>query len=441
MDRRRFIQNSGITLGAFSTLPLLNSCESKATHTVGSGTVPPLDGTWESVRKQFVISHKNIQMAQMLFASHPAPVRAAIEMHRQKFDESPAEYWEENFQTAEPKVLAAAARYLQCQPEEIALTDSTTQGLGTLYTGLKLRVGDEILTTTHDHYATEKSLEFAALRSGANIKRIDEYANPFTVTVDEVVTNLQKSISDKTRIVAVTWVHSCTGVKLPIAAIGAMIQDENKKRNEDNRIYFCVDGVHGFGVEDISIEKMNCDFFCAGTHKWLFGPRGTGIVWGRKDAWDMVVPIIPAFSDGSYGDWLGFPVPGGINFSDKFSPGGFHAFEHRWSLNEAFDFQLAMGKEKVQSRMREFAGKVKGALAGMNHVTLYTPLDENLSSGINCFEVKGQTAEETVKALHEKGIIGSSTPYRTSYARLTPCIINTSEEIDRSLQAVESFIS
>ncbi len=440
MDRRKFIQNSGLSLGALGLVPALNSCESKAIPTE-EGIIPSLDGSWESVRKQFIISHKNIQMAQMLLASHPAPVRAAIEMHRKKFDESPAEYWEENHLTAEPKVLEAAAKYLQCKPEEIALTDSTTQGLGTLYTSLKIKAGDEILTTTHDHYATEKSLEYAAQRNGATIKRIDEYADPFKVTVDEVVSNLQKNITDKTRIIAVTWVHSCTGVKLPIADIGAMIQAENKKRNEDNRIYFCVDGVHGFGVENISIEKMNCDFFCAGTHKWIFGPRGTGIVWGRKDAWDMVVPVIPAFTMGSYGDWLGLPMPGGINFSDKFSPGGFHAFEHRWSLNEAFMFQLAIGKEKIQNRVREFSGQVKAALLEMDHIKLYTPLDENLSAGINCFEVKGQTADETVNVMHKNGVIGSATPYRTSYARLTPCVINTPEEVQRSIQVMEGILA
>lgn len=438
MDRRKFIQNSGLALGAIGTLSTLGSCESKAGQ-ASAMIAPSLDGSWESVRKQFNISHKNIQMAQMLLASHPAPVRAAIERHRQRLDESPAEYWEEQFLTAEVEVQEAAAKYMNARPEEIVLTDSTSQGLGLLYSGLKLKPGDEILTTTHDHYATEKSLEFGAMKHGATIKRIEEYADSSQVTVDEVVGNLSKNITPKTRIVAVTWVHSSTGVKLPINEIGAMIKEKNVMRGESERIYLCVDGVHGFGVEDISIEEMNCDFFCAGTHKWIFGPRGTGIMWGRKDAWNMVTPTIPAFSFNAYGEWLGFPIEGGLAFGDFCSPGGFHAFEHRWSLKEAFEFQLDIGKAKIQARVREFSGKLKSALSEMNHIHLHTPLDENLSAGINCFEVIGQTAEDTVRALHAAGVIGSATPYRTSYARLTPCVINTEAEVDRTIGVLSNL--
>ena len=59
----------------------------------------------------------------------------------------------------------------------------------------------------------------------------------------------------------------------------------NKKRAEADRVLLCVDGVHGFGVEQESVGDLGCDFFVAGCHKWMFGPRGTGIVWGRADAW------------------------------------------------------------------------------------------------------------------------------------------------------------
>lgn len=80
-----------------------------------------------------------------------------------------------------------------------------------------------------------------------------------------------------------TWVQSGSGVKLPIREIGKLVRELNQKRDEQDRIIYVVDGVHGFGVEDVSFADFDCDYFIAGTHKWLFGPRGTGVIIARSE--------------------------------------------------------------------------------------------------------------------------------------------------------------
>jgi len=165
----------------------------------------------------------------------------------------------------------AAGKYLATDPREFALTDSTTMGLSLLYSGFHLKPGDDILSTTHDHYSTEKSLDYAAQRSGATLRRINLHGPPATASKEEILDNLEKAILPNTRIVAVTYVQSSTGLKLPIKEMSAVIADANKNRTAANRIYFCVDAVHGFGVENITVSELGCDFLIAGTHKWLFG--------------------------------------------------------------------------------------------------------------------------------------------------------------------------
>jgi selenocysteine lyase/cysteine desulfurase len=288
------------------------------------------------------------------------------------------------------------------------MTDSTTMGLSVLYTGLRLKAGEEILTTTHDHYATEKALEYAAMKNNAAIRRISLFQNSATASVDEIVGTLSKSISPKTRVVAVTWVHSNTGMKLPIKAMSEVIKKVNAQRSASDRIYFCVDGVHGFGIENETMESLGMDFFAAGTHKWIFGPRGTGILWGKKDAWDMIIPTIPAFSEMSYGMWLGFVPQGKINFSDLTTPGGFHSFEHRWAVKEAFEFHLKTGKDKIEARTHQLSTQLKAGLKAMKHVKLHTPVSPQLSAGINCFEVEGLKPEDVVKKLREKRLLATA---------------------------------
>ena len=53
-------------------------------------------------------------------------------------------------------------------------------------------------------------------------------------------------------------------------------------RDAADRILLCVDGVHGFGAVDVDLPDLGCDFLATGTHKWLFGPRGTGIAVGAR---------------------------------------------------------------------------------------------------------------------------------------------------------------
>ncbi len=380
-------------------------------------------GDWESVRAQFDLDPAKIHLTGFFLASHPRPVREAIQRHRAGLEADPVGYWEEHRGRLEREVSAAASEYLSVKPAEIALTDSTTMGLGLLYAGISVREGQEILSTTHDHYSTRCSLEFRAQRTGAVVRTIALYEDSARATADEVVGNLAKALTAKTRVVAMTWVHSSTGVRLPIAEMSQAIADANKGRDENDRILFCVDGVHGLGIVDTTLPALGCDFFVAGTHKWVLGPRGTGILWGRADAWPHVQPTIPPF--GRHDE------PGGLH-----SPGGFHSYEHRWALNEAFSFHLAVGKARVQARILELNQRIRDGLAGMPHISLATPMSADLSAGINCFDVRGMNPGQVVHRLAQRNIVASESPYARSYVRLAGSLLVNESQVDEALGAV-----
>ncbi len=336
MQRRDFLIRSGFALGASAAAGLLQRRAVASPQSIG-----PVDreaSDWGWVRNQFSLSRDYVHLAGFLLASHPRRVAQAIETHRRRLDENPADYWHENMGRFEADARSAAAQYLATSPELIALTDSTTMGLGLVYGSLTLKPGQEILSTVHDHYSTDMSLRHRAKRTGTTLRRIPLYRDIQTVSVDEIVQTIVGALTPRTRIVAVTWVHSSTGLKLPIRAIADALAEVNAQRDPDERALLCVDGVHGFGVDDVTMDKLGCDFFIAGTHKWMFGPRGTGIICGRPEAWEAANVIIPSFEMQTFGIWLGLTepqhVPGGI----AMTPGGFHSFEHRWAVGEAFRF-------------------------------------------------------------------------------------------------------
>jgi selenocysteine lyase/cysteine desulfurase len=125
--------------------------------------------------------------------------------------------------------------------------------------------------------------------------------------------------------------------------------------------------------------------------------------------------------------------------ADMMTPGGFHSFEHRWALAEAFAFHLAIGKSKVAGRIHELARQCKEGLAAMRHVTLHTPRADEVSAGIVCFEVAGVDPEAVVTRLREKRVIATQTPYATTYARVAPGLLNTPEEIEIALREVRAL--
>jgi selenocysteine lyase/cysteine desulfurase len=183
-----------------------------------------------------------------------------------------------------------------------------------------------------------------------------------------------------------------------------------------------VDGVHGLAADDLPIAPESMDVLVAGTHKWLGGPRGTGLVWSA--AWDRLDAVIPSFH------------PTGRRDAASWSPGGYHTFEHRWALAEAFDFHARIGRTEVTNRIQSLATRLKQGLLELPKVRLVTPLAEEVSAGIVCFEVEGLDPPTAVARLREGRIAASVTPYAQPYVRLGTGIWTDEADVDAALDAI-----
>lgn len=376
--------------------------------------VPDFDpADWSSVRAQFPLDPTVSQFAAFVLSPHTAQVEAAIDFHRRRLGFDTEAALLEGIEL-EDAVRAAAASFAGGAAGQYALTDSTTMGLGIIYGGLALTARDEVLSTTHDFFSTEDSLRLLTQRTGAQVRRVTLYDDPAQATVDEMVDRLVAGVTPRTRVVAITWVHSSTGVRTPVREIADALPDG---------VLLCVDGVHGFAAVDVDLPDLGCDFLSTGTHKWLFGPRGTGIVWGAS--WGPLTEIIPSFSPQS---------PAG-----RLSPGGYHDFEHRWALSEGFAFQERIGRAAVVERTVTQATQLKEGLADSG-VTVVTPTDPEVSAGIVCLDVPGMPPPNAMVELRELGIVTSVTPYATSYLRLGPSIVTDPDQVDAAIEAVGSLV-
>ena len=364
----------------------------------GSSDKPAYDpDDWASVKAQFALSKGVRHFDAVVHATHPKPVREAIERHRRGLDADPAGYIHAHELENDERVLQAAARYLEVPPD-FAFTDSTTMGLGLVYGGIQAE--GRPVATEHDFYSTHESLRLRF----EDFEQIRLYDDPAQATAGEMV---ERARGVDAGLLALTWVHSGTGVKIPVQEIAAQ-----------TKALVVLDGVHGLAADDLPIDSV--DVLVAGTHKWLGGPRGTGLVWSRS--WDRLTPIIPTFHPGS-------PAA-------NWNPGGYHTFEHRWALAEAFDFHHRIGRTKVTKRIQSLATRLKEGLAELPNIRLVTPLAEEVSAGIVCFEVDGLDPATAVTRLKERKIAASVTPYAQPYVRLGTGLWVDEADVDAALSAI-----
>ena len=429
LSRRRFLVTSSLTVAGAALV---------TTHAQNT-TAPASE--WDAVRREFDLDPKFTHLSLFYMTPHPRAVRNAVESYRRKLDGNPfltVEHglFDEKPETTYPfKTTAAIAGYIGASADDIALTPNTTTGLSIVYHGLPLKAGDEILTTAHDHYVHHESIRMAAERAGARWRKIPLFDSHDAISADEIVARIRNGIGPKTRVVGVTWVHSSTGLKLPIARIAAAVHEVNPK------IIVVVDGVHGIGVEDPKTVIQGADVFVAGTHKWIFAPRGTGFVWAKPEIWASMRPMIPTFSAFepfmAWADEKPLPAPAHASW---FTPGGFQAFEHWWAVPAALEFHRSIGSAKITDRIHSLNQMAKSELAKMPHVVLYTPRSRELSSGIICFDVKGKQQSEVVKILHDRDhILASTTPYKVSYARVAFGIANNEAEVEKAVKAIKAL--
>lgn len=271
LDRRAFLGGGTLLAGT------LAACEEPGEAVVSkarpSDATNSWRGNWGHVRSLFPLSPEVTHLSALLIASHPRPVAEAIAGYRGGLDADPVRYLEENNEPLQRKAIEAAAEYAGADPADVALVDSTTQGVGS------------------------------------------------------------------------------------------------------------------------------------------------------QDAWQHVRPTIPSFIDDAvWANWLQNRPLTSAGRGQRFTPGGFKAFEHMWALPAAFELHREIGRAEIAARTAMLARRTREGLAAMSHVRLVTPSGEALSAGIVSFDVEGMPAESVKGRLREHGVIASAAPSAVQHARLTPCI-------------------
>jgi selenocysteine lyase/cysteine desulfurase len=193
------------------------------------------------------------------------------------------------------KTRTIAARFLGCDISEMLITTSTTNGMNAVAQGLRLKAGDRILTSDQEHGGGSLCWNYFAKYYGVILDTI--IIPPGENNAEAILNSIKENIRKETKLISVSHIFSSTGLRMPIAQISSLARSKG--------ILCVVDGAQAAGAIKVNVKELGCHAYATSGHKWLMGPKGTGLLYISKDIQHIIRPIQFEESYNTYNDGNG----------------------------------------------------------------------------------------------------------------------------------------
>lgn len=373
---------------------------------------------WRKIGQAFAISRSALNLNSGWTSPSPRMVIEAFNRYKHQEDATAYTMW----QMLEPQaetIRSGLAELFGCDQDEIAITRNASESLQILLFGIDLRSGDEVLTTTQDYPRMLTALRQREARGGPKLKLIKIPLAP--ANTDEIVHALERGITPRTKLILISHMINITGQIMPVRKICDMARSRG--------IEAFVDGAHSFAQLDFTRNDLQCDYFGSSLHKWLYAPKGAGMLFIRKDKIRSVWPLMAS-------------VDKGKDDIRKFEEIGTHSSATRLSIGEALLFHEAVGAKRKEERLRYLSRYWMNRLAVVKGVTFNTSFDPEQSCAIANFRIEGDDPKDITEYLMTKHKIIATPIIHEEFSgiRITPNIFTKLTELDRFCEVIENLV-
>jgi cysteine desulfurase/selenocysteine lyase len=395
----------------------------------GNGSLPawPTAGPddeqfWKVLRAQFPLTDERAYLNTGGLGASPYAVIDAVkakmdELERIAETGHTEEFWKD--------IKAAAGLLLGCEAGEVAFTRNATEGINIVCNGLPMKRGDEMITTTHEHVGSAVPWLALLQREGIVIRQFE----PSAASAQENIDRVAKLITSKTRLISVPHATTTVGLILPIKALSELAKSKH--------IWLFVDGAQTAGMFPFNLHELGCDAYATSGHKWLLGPKETGLLYVRKDMLDVIRPkFTGAYSadefDLAKGTMKFHPTAQRYEFGTVSIP-------LRFGLGAAIKFMQRIGMENVWKRDQALSTRLFKGLQEIPHVKILSPAHDAERSALITIRHEKLAYMDLQNHLNTFNLrtrgVGEG---EVNGLRISTHIYNSFEEVDRVLEATRT---
>src|SRR5215207_5812817 len=280
LDRRRFLSSVGKGLGlaalsssaVASLLKDVRAAAKRVAHLTAQEAARDED-FWFDIQQSFSVTRGIVNLNNGGVSPSPRIVTEALVRYLWQQDDATAYTMWEILEPQSETIRTGLAELFGCDREEVAITRNASESLEILLMGLDFKAGDEILTTTQDYPRMLTTLRQRELREGLKLNLIKIPVAP--KNVNDIASAFERAVTPKTKLILVSHQINLTGQINPVKKVCEMARAR--------AIETIVDGAHAFAQFEFKREDLGCDYFGTSLHKWIYAPKGTGMLYVRKE--------------------------------------------------------------------------------------------------------------------------------------------------------------
>jgi selenocysteine lyase/cysteine desulfurase len=424
LDRRQFLFSAGkgIGLAALSSsvvASLFNDVQS-ATRSVAHLSpehVATDEDFWFEIQRAFTTGRGIINLNNGGVSPSPRMVTEALVRYQWEQEDTTAYTMWQILEPQSETIRSSLAELFGCDREEIAITRNASESLEILLMGMDLKSGDEILTTTQDYPRMLTTLRQRELREGLRLNLVKIPIPPQDLS--EITAAFEKGITNRTRVILISHMINITGQITPVKAVCDLARSRG--------IEVIVDGAHSFAQFNFTQKDLGCDYFGTSLHKWLLAPKGTGLLYVKRDKIEKIWPLMAAEKKQA-------------TDIRKFEEIGTHSAAPRLAIGEAILFHNGIGGKRKEARLRYLSRYWMNKLKDLPNVRFNTSFDDNQSCAIGNVNIDGIDPTAVGSHLMSKHKIFTTPIVHDEFKglRITPNVYTTIDELNRFCAVMES---
>ncbi|HSB28204.1 MAG TPA: aminotransferase class V-fold PLP-dependent enzyme [Pyrinomonadaceae bacterium] len=422
-SRRNFLAQAGKGVGlaalAVPSIGALVREVTAASHTVSTLSPEQVamdEDYWGIIQNSFTVTRGIVNLNNGGVSPSPRIVTEALVRYIWQQEDATAYTMWQILEPQSETIRTGLAEIFGCDREEIAITRGASESLEILLNGLDFKTGDEILSTTQDYPRMLTTLHQRERREGLVLKLIQIPVPP--KNLNEITAAFEKGITPRTKLILISHQINLTGQITPVKAVCDMARAKG--------IETIVDGAHSFAQFDFQQKDLGCDYFGTSLHKWLYAPKGTGLLYVKRDKIQKLWPLMAAEEKQS-------------NDIRKFEEVGTHSAAPRLAIGEAMLHHNAIGAKRKEARLRYLSRYWMNRLKDVPKIGFNTSFDPNQSCAIANVRVEGVDPSAIGSYLFNRHRIFTTPIVHEEFKgiRITPNVYTTLGELDRFCNVME----